>query len=87
MNVAVDPDAAFQQQRIAFYIALVHFLWLLGGVSGRVYFAVVDDPVGDRHFAFATIGWLPVWVLCWIVACITAGNSILESRRITWYGS
>jgi len=85
MKVEIDPRAR-EQQRMAFYFALVNFLWLLGNVGARVYFAVLEDPVGDRHFVFATIGWLPVWVLCWIVAVVTVGNSILESRGINWYG-
>ena len=88
----LDAGAVFGKdvpnQRIAFYLSLFNFLWLAAQTGARVYFVLVDDSPGERHFAFhpRNMGMLPLWALSWIVAFVLVGNSIREARQVTRYG-
>ncbi len=86
----MKPDSsqnAIKQQRLGFYFAIFNFVGMVIWVGIRVYFAIIGDIKADRNFTFGTLGYLPVWVLCWIIGFVSVGNSISQSKRFTSYGT
>ena len=83
------PENAVQRQRIAFYFALANFLWLAAWVGTQAYLELTGDIFNRRMFVLHpnVTGTLPVAALCWIIAAIVSGNSMWESKRVTWYGA
>jgi hypothetical protein len=85
---AVGPSVAIRRQRVAFYFALANFLALVAWNGVRIYLEHRGDSDEARGFGLHpnVVLMLPVWVLSWIIAFVTVGNSIRESKRVTWYG-
>ena len=83
------PENARQRQRIAFYFALGNFLWLAAWEGMLAYLNLTGDIFNERMFALHPnrTCLFPIAALCWIIAAIVVGNSIWESRRVTWYGA
>lgn len=81
------PDSVLQRQRVAFYVALAHILWIVSFVGVRWYFSARELPFNDRLFVLHpnTLAMIPLWAICWIVACVLVGNSISASKRVTTY--
>ncbi len=83
------PENARQQQRIAFYFALANFLWLAAWAGTEAYLDLTGDIFNRRMFVLhpnLTCS-APIAALCWIIAAIVVGNSMWESKRVTWYGA
>lgn len=75
-----------RKQRISFWLAAFNFCTFMAQANVRAYLTFIGDRYGHRQFVHMTLVLVPIWGLCWFAGFLMVIQSLLQSRRATWYG-